>query len=196
MAVAAGYNPHEAARIWERLEEERVALDESAPSLFLSTHPSPGQRVETLRRRAKDATEPATGWYTGSASYYAIIDPLRFELMRDELRLRQFAATQVLLDRAKEAGRPPAEVSFFQAELYNARSEEGDTLKAEESYRESLSHSDAPPDAYRELAMIYMKSGRGQQAVTLFETYLEKKPDAFDRSMVKAYIQRIGSWEN
>jgi tetratricopeptide (TPR) repeat protein len=143
-----------------------------------------------------EANEPATGWYTGSESYNAIVDPLRFELMRDELRLRQFAATQILLDRAREAGRPAAEISFFQAELYNARSEKGDTLKAEQSYRESLSHADAPPDAYRELAMIYMKSGRGQQAVPLFETYLAKRPDAFDRSMVKAYIQRIGSGEN
>jgi predicted Zn-dependent protease len=194
--VAAGYNPHEAARIWEGLEEEKEALDESAPSLFLSTHPSPGERVETLRQRAMDTTEPDTGWYTGSESYNAIVDPLRFELMRDELRLRQFAATQILLDRAKEAGRPAAEISFFQAELYNARSEKGDTLKAEQSYSESVRHADAPPDAYRELAMIYMKSDRGQQAVPLFETYLAKRPDAFDRSMVKAYIQRIGSGEN
>ena len=195
-AAAAGYNPHEAARIWEGLEKEKEVLDESAPSLFLSTHPSPGERVETLRQRAIDTTEPATGWYTGNESYNAIVDPLRFELMRDELRLRQFAATQILLDRAKEAGRPAAEISFFQAELYNARSEKGDTLKAEQSYRESLSHADAPPDAYRELAIIYMKSGRGQQAVPLFETYLAKRPDAFDRSMVEAYIQRIGSREN
>ena len=195
-AVAAGYNPHEAARIWEGLEEEKEVLDESAPSLFLSTHPSPGERVETLRQRAIDTTEPATGWYTGNESYNAIVDPLRFELMRDELRLRQFAATQILLDRAKEAGRPAAEISFFQAELYYARSEKGDTLKAEQSYRESLSQADAPPDAYRELAIIYMKSGRGQQAVPLFETYLAKRPDAFDRSMVEAYIQRIGSREN
>ena len=195
-AVAAGYEPHEAARIWERLEEEREALDESAPSVFLSTHPSAGERVEILRQRADDATEPAVGWYTGSDSYNEVIDPLRFELMGDELRLRQFAATQILLDRAAEAGRPAAETSFFQAELYNARSEKGDTLKAEESYRESVTHPDAPPDAYRELAMIYMKSGREQKAVPLFETYLAKKPDAFDRSMVKAYIQRIGAGEN
>jgi predicted Zn-dependent protease len=196
MAIAAGYNPHEAAKIWERLEEEKEALDKSAPRLFLSTHPSPGERVETLKQRAIDTTEPDTGWHTGNESYNEVIDPLRFELMRDELRLRQFAATQILLDRAAEAGRPAAETSFFQAELYNARSEKGDALKAEESYRACIRQPDSPPDAYRELAMIYMKSSREQQAVPLFETYLEKKPDAFDRSMVKAYIQRIDSREN
>jgi hypothetical protein len=58
-----------------------------------------------------------------------------------------------------------------------------------------LKQADAPSEAYRELAMIYMKSGREQQAVPLFETYLERQPDAFDQGMVKAYIQRINSGE-
>ena len=80
--------------------------------------------------------------------------------------------------------------------MYSARAEKDDTVKAEAAYRESLEHPDAPPEAYRELAMIYMRSGRGRQAVPLFESYLAQKPDAFDRSMVKAYIQRIDSGEH
>lgn len=196
IAVAAGYNPYEAAKIWEGLQEEKDALDESAPSLFLSTHPSSGERVDTLKQRASAAAEPQTGWYTGRMRYNQVIEPLRFQLMRDELRLRQYPATQILLDRAVEAGWPASETSFFQAELYSARAERGDTLKAEAAYRECLEYPQAPPEAYRELAMIYMQSGRGQQAVSLFETYLVRKPDAFDSSMVKAYIQRIESREN
>lgn len=196
MAVAAGYNPHESAKVWEGLEEEKDALDESAPSLFLSTHPSSGERVDTLKQRAIAATKPGNGWITGADRYNEVIDPLRFQLMSDELRLRRFPATQILLDRAADAGLRVSEIKFFQAELYSARAEKDDTSKAEAAYRECLKHPDAPPEAYRELAMIYMKSGRGQQALPLFENYLAQKPDAFDRSMVKAYIQRIDSEDN
>lgn len=196
MAVAAGYNPHESAKVWEGLEEEKDALDESAPSLFLSTHPSSGERVDTLKQTAITATKPGTGWITGTDRYNEVIDPLRFQLMSDELRLRRFPATQILLDRAADAGLRVSEIKFFQAELYSARSEKDDTSKAEAAYHECLNHPDAPPEAYRELAMIYLKSGRGQQALSLFETYLAQKPDAFDRSMVKAYIQRIDSEDN
>jgi predicted Zn-dependent protease len=196
MVVAAGYNPHEAARVWEGLLQEKDALDENAPNVFLSTHPSSGDRVDTLTQRAVAATRPEAGWYTDANHYNEVIDPLRFRLMRDELRLRRYPATQVLLDRAANAGIRHSEVLFFQAELYKSRAEKGDSLKAESAYRQCIKYPDAPPEAYRELATIYMKSGRGQQAAPLFELYLEKKPDAFDQDMIRAYIQRIGSREN
>jgi predicted Zn-dependent protease len=195
MAFAAGYDPHEAAKVWEDLQEEKDALDEGATSLFLSTHPSSSERLDTLKQMASTAEEPSSGWYKGAERYEQVIDPLKFELFQDELRLRQYPATQVLLDRASEAGERPSEIAFFQAELYSARAEPGDLQKAEAAYRQSLTYSDAPPESYRELAMIYIKSGRAKEAVPLFQTYLSKRPDAFDRSMVRAYIQRIDSGE-
>ncbi len=196
MAVAAAYNPHEAARIWEGLEQEQAALDESAPSLFLSTHPSSGERVDTLKQRARAAAEPPGGWYTGTERYNETLAPLRFGLMRDELRLRQYPATQILLDRAAKAGTRDAVITFFQAELYSARAEEGDALKAELTYRECIEYADAPPQAYRELGLIYMKSGRDVQALPLLQSYLQRVPDAFDREMVRAYIERISGGGN
>lgn len=195
MLIAAGYDPREAARVWEGLLQEQDALDEDSPSIFLSTHPSSKERVENLRQRASAASEPEGGWDVGTERYNRVVGPLRFELFRDELRLRRFPATQVLLDRSLEAGRPVSEIKYFQGELYGAKAEEGDTSKAETAYRECLDYPEAPSQAYRELAMIYMKSGRGKQAVPLFKTYLEREPDAFDRDMVNAYIHRINSGE-
>ena len=196
MLVAAGYDPHEAAKVWERLQEEKDALDQKEPDLFLATHPTSSERVQTLEQNALAVTEPAGGWDTGTERLQQVVAPLRFQLLRDELRLRRFDATQVLLDRHAAAGTRAAEIKFFQAELYSARARDDDRAKAEAAYRDCLTHPDAPAEAYRELAMIYMKSGRGAQALPLFETYLAQKPDAFDQGMVKAYIQRINSGEN
>jgi predicted Zn-dependent protease len=195
MLLGAGYDPHEAAKVWQELQKEKDAIDEDDPMLFFSTHPPSAERVDTLKQRAQAASKPESGWYVGTERYNEIVDPLRFGLWRDELRLRRFEATQLLLDRSMDAGGQIPETQFFQAELYSARAENGDAAKAESAYRDCLKQADAPSEAYRELAMIYMKSGREQQAAPLFETYLERKPDAFDQGMVRAYIQRIDSGE-
>lgn len=48
LAARAGYNPHSAATLWEKMEE---AGGETPPQ-FLSTHPSPDNRQETLSKLA------------------------------------------------------------------------------------------------------------------------------------------------
>lgn len=48
LAARAGYNPHAAATLWEKM----AAVGGEGPPQFLSTHPSPGNRQETLRQLA------------------------------------------------------------------------------------------------------------------------------------------------
>ncbi len=195
MVMASGYDPREAAKIWERLMKERDALDESEPNIFFSTHPSSDERIASLTGQAAALTDARKDWTVGVDSYNKVIEPLRFELLRNELRLRQFPATEILLKRLSESGVSAAQIDFFYAEMYVARNEAGDRKKAEQTYLSCLKHDQPPIEAYRELAMIYMKSGRGNEAVPLFETYLQKQPGAFDRNIVKAYIQRIRNKE-
>ena len=44
LMVRAGYDPHEAVRLWERM----AAAETSARPAFLSTHPAPGDRAKTI----------------------------------------------------------------------------------------------------------------------------------------------------
>jgi len=48
LAAKAGYNPHAAVTLWEKMGK----LGGANPPEFLSTHPSPGNRLETLRKLA------------------------------------------------------------------------------------------------------------------------------------------------
>lgn len=48
LAALAGYNPHAAATLWDKMEK----VGGSGPAEFLSTHPSPGNRQEKLRSLA------------------------------------------------------------------------------------------------------------------------------------------------
>lgn len=48
LAARAGYDPDAAATLWQKME----SVSGSGPPQFLSTHPSPGNRQETLRKLA------------------------------------------------------------------------------------------------------------------------------------------------
>jgi predicted Zn-dependent protease len=45
LAARAGYDPHAAVTLWEKMEK----VSGSGPVEFLSTHPSPAHRLETLK---------------------------------------------------------------------------------------------------------------------------------------------------
>lgn len=55
LAAQAGYDPREAVRVWERMEQ----VSKGQPAEFLSTHPSHGTRIKQLE-----------GWMNEALSYY------------------------------------------------------------------------------------------------------------------------------
>src|SRR5207244_9091445 len=55
LAAQAGYDPREAIRVWERMEQ----VSKGQPPEFLSTHPSHGTRIKLLE-----------GWMKEALSYY------------------------------------------------------------------------------------------------------------------------------
>lgn len=55
LAAQAGYDPREAVRVWERMEQ----VSKGQPAEFLSTHPSHGTRIKQLE-----------GWMDEALSYY------------------------------------------------------------------------------------------------------------------------------
>jgi len=55
LAAQAGYDPREAVRVWERMEQ----VSKGQPAEFLSTHPSHGTRIQQLE-----------GWMNEALSYY------------------------------------------------------------------------------------------------------------------------------
>jgi len=51
-AAMAGYNPREAINLWKRMEQQSSGKN---PPEFLSTHPSPGNRIQQLERYLPEA---------------------------------------------------------------------------------------------------------------------------------------------
>lgn len=187
MAVAAGYEPQDAARIWEGLAAEREASDDPDGPIFFATHPALDDRITALDALAEAAgpVQFADDRHHGETAEF------RAEWLRDELRRRDFEATQVLLDRLAEAGNRDGLIEYFRGELHRLRGDDGDDELAIVAYRRALQWGGAPTEIYRSLGTVYYAAGRRPEARQAFERYVEINPNAEDYEMIHYYIDQL-----
>jgi regulator of sirC expression with transglutaminase-like and TPR domain len=120
-----------------------------------------------------------------------MLRPLRPTLLREELRRRDFARTQVLLERLLAAEPASGQLCFFEGELYRLRNDEGDPPRALASYERALTLGGAPPETHRATGLLLMRQGDRERARAAFERYLAEAPEAEDRSMIQSYLEQL-----
>ena len=187
----AGYDPEQAPRIWEALLEEREASDKPEQLIFFATHPSTEERIATLREQAQTLSGEGAPRETGVDAYRRIVGPYQDDWLRDEFRKRQFAETEVVMNRLLENTDQTGEVRFMQGEFYRVRDEEGDEDRAIEAYNVALLSDDAPPETHRSLGLVYWHAGRESEAHAAFEEYVRAAPQASDRKMIESYLIQL-----
>ena len=191
LMVQAGYDPREAAKIWEALDKERRAGKDSEPLVFFATHPPTDERIATLNELARKTYTPDRDWADGRQAYMVMVRPLRATLLRDELRRRDFARTQVLFERLLAAEPASGQLHFFQGELYRLRNDDGDPARALESYERALAAGGAPPETNRAAGLLLMRQGAKERARAAFDRYLTEAPDAEDKAMIQSYLEQL-----
>ena len=191
MMVEAGYDPSEAPRIWEAVLAERAAGDSPQESVFFSTHPATEDRVEYLRARAETLVGQHTEVRRGAEAHQAAIAEHREGWLRDELRKRHYAQTEVVLERLLANGERIDELLFIKGEFYRARDEDGDAQRAIDAYHAAIRTGTAPVQTYRSLGLVYWHAGRRSEAFDAFQDYLAAAPDAADRDMIEVYLNEL-----
>jgi predicted Zn-dependent protease len=187
MIMKAGYDPRQAAKIWDLLIEEKKAAEEPDQIFFFATHPASEERRDTLAATAKAAKKGKVG----SKRLNKATARFRGEWLRDELRKRDYARTEVLIRQQRARGRNPGMLHFMQGELYRLRDGDGDEKKAVAAYKKALKGKDAPPEVYRSLGLVYWSMEQSKAARKAFRSYIRRHPKAEDRAMVESYIQEI-----
>ena len=188
MLEKAGYDPREAGRIWRALIAERDASKDPGKVGFFSTHPSSNERAETLEALVKGSPESQTSSAAKRTAYADKVGNKRMAWFRDELRVRDYGRSQVLLDRLADIGLPQGEVDYLQGELLRLRNRQGDTPLALEAYRKSVAQDGAPAEAWLQIGLLLMRGDDHGAARDALQHYLAMKPDASDRKMVEYYI--------
>lgn len=189
LLVRAGYDPSEAAIIWQRVIRERdAALEKRGSDGFMATHPPSEERNDALNKLALSVSNGAE-LRTGEAAFQAAIRPFRSDFFRDELAKRQYSTTLAVYDMLLEDGYRPAEVHYFKGELYRLRGADGDRELALSAYRKATAEDGAPVDVYRSQGLLLKRAGRVEEAHAAFRTYLDRAPDAPDHEMIQAMLE-------
>jgi predicted Zn-dependent protease len=187
LMVRAGYDPGEAAKIWEAVIEEREAAEKDEAFFFFATHPRSKDRVTTLR----DGARGLAAGERHEQRYRAAVAPFRAGWLRGEVRKRETRASAAMLGRLLRDDPAPGEIQFYLGEVYRLGGDEGDDEEALAAYREAHATLDAPPEAYRSEGLVHRRRGEKGAAREAFRTYLRLAPAADDRAMVQAYLAEL-----
>jgi len=185
----AGYDPAEAAKIWQNLLLETKARPDgsSSPNPLFASHPAPEERQETLTQLAK----AMPGGVTKETEWNQAIRPFLHEWLADEVKRGQREESLALLGRMI-ARAPNGEYLYARGETYRLRSNEGDLDSALADYRAAVGAGGEPPETHRSLGAIYWSRKQSPEAKASYERYLQLAPGAPDAAMIRSYLEEIG----
>ncbi len=193
-ATAVGYDPAQAGGIWKMMSvEDKADPHKSGPGIFERNHPTDEDRLAALTKLADGLEESRSDWTIGTDLYRARIAAFRDEWLKDELARGDAWESVVVLERMVSAEPSSGALRYFLGEAYRKRAKDGDQKLAVDAYNQAIACADPPPQAWRDLGLMAMKSGDRQTARADFVNYLAHAPKADDRAMIEFYETQLGA---
>jgi tetratricopeptide (TPR) repeat protein len=160
-----------------------AAGDPAKRSVMFATHPGIEERQGQLEQWASGLSG-----FVGESEYQAIIEPMLWDLLEDEIKRAQYDESIVLLDRHCERRPQRGDLRWFRGEARRLRDQGDDSERAIADFTAALTLDKAPAQVHRSLGFIYRAQGRKQDAVAALTKYLETLPAATDAGMVQSYL--------
>ena len=185
----AGYDGVQAAQVWDNLlGEMRIIGGEDAGTRnpLLATHPAAANRRDELLRLAG-----GRGGQTGAAAFERAIAGHRLDWLLAEVRRGQYEQSLVLFDRALTQSPDDASVRFARGEVYRLREAPGDLERAAQDLVRATASAVAPAQAFRALGLVRRRLGDAPGAVSAFEHYLARAPQAGDAGLIQTYLSQL-----
>lgn len=191
LLARAQYDPHASYRVWQQIidEEKAAAVKSEEPGPFARTHPEAEERMAYLKALVEARYGPPDVELVADQELLDVLNTHYMFLMEDQIDTNRFGRSEALLARHADMGIDPALIHYYYGEMYRQRGAAGDEASAIDAYRRSLDTGRAPPEAFRNLGYLYLKSGEASQAAAHFRRYLEARPDATDRAMIEFYLE-------
>ncbi len=195
LVTKAGYDPREVSKVWAQILREREADAEDSQPVFYSTHPPSEERQAALENLGDRVfQEMNTESVVGRDSFIEMMMPRRAAYLEDELNLRDFDRSEMLIEMLIEDEVNLAELYYFKGELYRLRGKDEDEETALENYEIALEQTgSAPPEIYRSLGVLSNRRREPQKAIEAFRRYLELQPRAKDRLVIEHLIKELST---
>ena len=189
--------PQAASMVWQNVMAE---LEASArvkgirkPNFqaiaFTASHPPEAERAATL---AALALPDADVRDAGADRYRAALGPWLPLFLDDQVKLNDFGASEYLIQSLATHGWT-ASLWHARGELYRGRGAPRDLVHAAEFYAQAVDLDPGMTDAYRGLGLALFKTGRTAEGQMALRTYLDKRPDASDATMIRMMLPSEGT---
>lgn len=195
LMARAGYDGDAATDVWRGMMDEDAAAEEERGkklkqgSPMAASHPTSAARMDTLAALSIEAKALMAETQRFAPRYTEALRPHRLSFMEAQLELNEVGRTLFLLDRLSQDPGVAAEAAYFKGEVFRRRGEDGDYVRALNSYDIALKAGTPPPQLYRSKGLIHLKERNREAAKDAFTTYLALVPNAEDKAMIQFYVQ-------
>lgn len=189
LAVAAGYAPAEAPKLFEHLKHDLEYRNVDEP-FFFGTHPRLEERVESYKEIIEERYASQSG-EIGEDRYRRTMLPLFVDNARTDLAIGRFELAEESLNRAIQQQADHAEALYLLGEVARQRSGKGDLQRSEAWYRQAIAANAGYADPHKALGMLLLKRGDKVAATAELREYLQLAPEAPDRAHVEQELRNL-----
>lgn len=183
----AGYDTHEAPKVWDNLRLELAAVHGGDPSLrnpLFASHPGSAERGEKLR----ELSAGDEAGYVGEEEHRRALLGLQAQMLEDELKRGQTGETLALLGRLIERQPKRADLLYNRGEARRLRAADGDLDLAQADFQRAIALGSEPAEVHRSLGYLLRSRDDTEHAREAFGRYVEKAPDAPDVALIKSFL--------
>lgn len=189
LIVNAGYDPHEAPKLFMHLEEE-IKEEKISESFFFGSHPRLQERVQNYERIIDTEFSNKSGIKNPETFLENIRDVIIDNAVLD-LKLGRFKFSQKGVEKYLQLNPDQSKAYFVLGEIFNREGEKGDIKKSIEYYNKSIAVDPSYPEPFKELGLIYYKQGDKPLARKFLQQYLSLSLNAPDRKYIEYYMKQI-----
>jgi predicted Zn-dependent protease len=189
LAVAAGYAPAEAPKLFEHLKQD-LELRKVDEPFFFGSHPKLAERIESYKDLIADKYANQTG-DVGEERYQRTMLPLFIENAKTDLAIGRFELAEESLGRVTRQRTDHPQALFLLGEVARQRNGEGDVKRSEDRYRQAVAADAVYADAHKALGMLLLKRGDKDDARNELQRYLQLAPQAPDRAYVEQELRNL-----
>jgi len=189
LAVAAGYAPEEAPKLFEHLKRDLEFRKIDEP-FFFGSHPRLAERVASYKELIEERYATRSG-ELGEERYRRTMLPLYVENARTDLAIGRFDLAEESLSRATDQQPNHPQALYLLGEVARQRNGEGDLQRSEQRYRQAIVADAHYPEPHKTLGMLLLKRGDKQEARNELQQYLQLAPQASDRAYVEQELHNL-----
>lgn len=191
LMAAAGYDPAEAMKVFERLSQS-VQKEEKEEPYFFASHPRLEERIASYRSILADRSMRQSGparWPNDPEAYRKSIGPLILENAVRELQMGRYESALGGIEQYLTLY-PRSAVGYLARGNYRRVTARDDSQlePAVGDYREATRLDGNLPEAHKELGLVLRRLGRHEEARQAFKAYLRLAPTSVDAPIIRGYL--------